>query len=305
MLTIQILTRDNEGTVAKALESIKSLGARVLVGDLGSSDSTREICRDSGAEVLEIDWGMDYSRARNQLVAPGMNFMLEPWERLIRGHDELEDAAGNHNVLILRNGVASHELRLWSGLRFKNPVYEVLEDEGAKLLEGVALVASGWPDRRKETAQICSRWRESRPTSADPWYYSALSSLASGERKEFLGFAEKYLAMSAAGPATTFMRYRMARVMAAEGRLDRAAAISAKCLAEHPTFAEFWCLMGDLFIARGRYDKAMSMYRNAIVMGSRRRSDDSYPVEVDKYRKYPEQMIDEIGKMTKANTVYN
>lgn len=301
MMTVQILTRDNEGTIAKTMESIVPLDAQVVIGDLGSSDSTLDICREFGAEVIRIEWQGDYSAARNSLIRDGMNMMIEPWECLIRGHEEIIESESNSQLVVLRKGVASKELRLWKGLSFKNPTYEVLEDDNARCLEGAVLLAAGWPDRRAEMAGICSRWRESRPTSMEPWYYSAFSSLALGNTKDFVRFAEKYLAMSGnLGPAEVQMYYRMARVMTSEGKLDKAAGFVAKCLAVRPTFAEFWCLMGDLFVMQGRYDKARSMYINAMNIGLRRKSDEPHPVEIEKYRKYPESMVEKIDEMARS-----
>jgi glycosyltransferase involved in cell wall biosynthesis len=300
MITVQILTKNNEETIRKTLESIIPLEADVIIGDLGSSDLTIEICRDFGAKVIELQWNKDYSAARNLLIRDGMNMMIEPWECLIKGHEEILRSEFNSQLVILRKGVASKELRLWKGLLFKNPAYEVLEDENAECIENAVIFAAGWPDRKVEISEICSRWREYRPTSVEPWYYSAFSSLALGNKKEFIHFAEKYLAMTGKlGPAEVQMYYRMAKVVASEEKLDKAASFTAKCLAVHPTFAEFWCLMGDLFVKQGRYDKARSMYINAMTIGTRRRSDEPHPVDIDKYRKYPESMVEKIDEMAR------
>lgn len=302
MITIQILTRNNEKTIAKTLKSILPLEAKIIVGDLGSSDSTTDICREYGAEVQKIVWNWDYSEARNTLLASGQNLMIEPWEILAKGHEEILQTEENSNILIVRGSNASRELRLWNGLKFKNPVYEVLEDERAGFLEEVAIVASGWPDRRKEVADICSKWRETRPTSMEPWYYSAFSHMALGNKKSFLHCAEKYLAISGKfGPAEVQISYKMAQVLASEGQFGKAAGLAGRCLAKHPTFAEFWCLFGDLFLKQKKYDKARSMYLNAMIIGSRRAANDSHPVEIDKYNKYPDRMIralDEIDENT-------
>lgn len=299
MLTIQILTRDNEGTITRTLESVRSLGARIVVGDLGSVDSTKNICRDFGAEVVEIKWRRDYSAARNSLVADGMNLMVEPWEYLVKGHDELLGADCNSSVMVMRGKVASRELRVWRGAGFKNPAYEVVAGDEERRLE-VALVAAGWPDRRKELDEICSTWRESRPTSPESWYYSAFSSLALGDKRSFINFAEKYLAMvGTLGPAEVQVYYKMASVMASEGRLDKASGFLTKCLAVYPTFAEFWCMIGDFFMKMGRYDKARSMYMNAMVIGSRRKANEIQPVHIEKYRKYPESMVKKIEEMAR------
>lgn len=301
MITVQILTRNNAGTIKKALDSLYSLDARVVVGDIGSSDDTLDICSGYGAEIKKIPWGMDYSKARNVLIDPGgMNMLLEPWEFVAKGHEEINSCSGNSSMTVVRGSSASKEFRIWKGLRFKYPVHEVLDGESVDLLGEAALVAGALPDRREETYKICSAWRESRPTSLEPWYYSAFAALSLGKRDEFLSHAERYMAMTGDfGPPEVQVAYRMAQVLAAKGQSKIAAGWAVRCLAAHPTFAEFWCLLGDLFMGQKQYGKAASMYKNAMAIGCRRRRADSHPVEIDKYGKYPEKMIDYIEGMDK------
>lgn len=300
-VVVQILTRNNEKTISKTLESLRPLGCGIVVGDLGSSDATFDLCRDFGAEVRNIQWKGSYSEARNVLCYDDrMNFMIEPWEVLVRGHDEILSAEKNSNVTVIRGKSASREIRIWKGLRFRNPVYESLDDEGAGFLPGVAIVAAGWPDRRREAADICLRWRQERPTSAEPWYYSAFSSLSLGDNSGFVSHAERYLALTGKfGPAEVQLSYRMAQVLASEGKFGKASGLALRCLALHPTFAEFWCLFGDMFLKQKKYDKAKSMYVNAMRIGSRRAALDAHPVEIEKYRKYPEAMIKHMEEMDK------
>lgn len=302
MLTVQILAKNNEKTIGKTLESLKELDAKILVGDLGSSDSTSEICSRYGAEVRKIVWRGDYSEARNSLVSEGMNLMLEPWEVLARGREELS-RTGNFRVTVVRGSSVSKELRLWGSGRFRNPVYETI-DEDSEYLEGVAIVGSGWPDRRIENHELCGLWRERRPTSPEPWYYSSLSSLALGKLDEFMVFSEKYMAMTEDfGPPETHLAYKMSRVLFGRGSFSKAAGLLSLCLFHNPTMAEFWCLFGDAFYRRKDYVKARSMYRNAIIMGSRRSSSDPAPLEIDKYREHPEKMIAVMDEMDRTTGV--
>jgi len=301
MIFVQILTRNNERTISKTLESILPLEPRIIVGDLGSSDSTLDRCREFGAEILRIDWDQNYSSARNSLIREGaMNLMVEPWEILVRGHQEILSSESNSNLTVIRGGTASREIRLWKNLKFKNPVYEFLDDEEALFLPGVAIVASGGPDRRREASDICLKWRQDRPTSADPWYYSAFSSLSLGDQSGFLSHAERYLALSGKfGPAEVQISYRMAQVLASEGKFGKASGLVLNCLAHNPTFAEFWCLFGDMFLKQKKYDKARSMYLNAIHIGTRRAALDAHTIEIDKYKKYPEAMLKSMDEMDK------
>lgn len=293
-----MLVRNNGATVRRTLDSLTPLEARLVVGDLGSSDGTPDICREYGAEVVGLKWEKDYSAARNSLVADGMNMMMEPWETLAGGADEVAAADGNFNVTVVRGGVVSREIRLWRDLKFRNPVYETLEDDGAGFLGGVAIVSRGGPDRRGEALEICREWADRRPTSPDPWYYSAFASLALGMTDEFLTRSERYMAMTGKfGHAELQVCYRMAMTLAARKEHSKAMEVIAGCIFHRPAFAEFWCLAGDIFLVNGDLGRARVMYLNALTVGSRRMASDPSPLEVSKYRDHPEKMLAYLEEM--------
>lgn len=277
----------------------------MVVGDLGSTDSTERVCSDHGVRLVRLDWMMDYSAARNSLVADGMNLMVEPWETLEGGCREILESEGNFNLTVVKGSVVSKEIRLWNGLRFKNPVYETLEDESAGYLPGAVLVGSGWPDRRRDNLEICERWALSRPTSRETWYYLAFSHLALGNTDEFLKHSEKYMAMTERfGPAEMQIAYRSAQAMAGRGDYSRAAGMLAWCLFQKPAFSEFWCLAGDMFFLGGDVQKARMMYKNALTMGCRRSTSDPSPLELSKCREYPEKMLEYLGEKSESAENY-
>ncbi|HMO09587.1 MAG TPA: glycosyltransferase family 2 protein [Paracoccaceae bacterium] len=56
MLTVVILTRDEEPHIARAIGSVAAIAGRIVVVDSGSTDRTVEIARGLGAEVLHNAW---------------------------------------------------------------------------------------------------------------------------------------------------------------------------------------------------------------------------------------------------------
>ena len=122
MMRIQILTRDNEKTIERALKSLAPIEGSIVVGDMGSSDSTLEICSRYGVEIMKLAWRGDYSAARNELADPeGMNMMIEPWEFVAKGHEEISACQTTCSLTVVRGGTASNEIRIWKGVKFKNP----------------------------------------------------------------------------------------------------------------------------------------------------------------------------------------
>ena len=297
MTTIQILSKNNEKTIKKTLESIVGLGD-VIVGDLGSTDKTLEICSSFDIELIKLKLENDYSKARNQLIRDGFNFYIEPWEFIAYGGEELQNLDKNTSVCVIKNGIASKELRFWSNSNFINPVYETINAKSLSHRMDIVLLSSGGePDDVEEKIGLCKKWLLTKPTSSDPYYYLACSYLSKRMYKDFFAYANQYLAMenNKAEVSSIMLYYYMAQIELHTGRHQDAAKHILTCLSFCPSFSEFWCLLGDIMYKQGKYEKAKHMYKNATIIGQRRLGDDDYPVEIAKYKDYPSAMINNIN----------
>lgn len=305
MLTLQVLTRDNIGTIRSCLESAGRAADEIVVGDFGSKDGTREACEDFGARVVDLKFEGDMSEARNSLLAPGRNMYLEPWEFISRGHSLLSSMGGVNAFYVVQGGFISKQVRLWEGGRFVNPVFERLAGAGEAVVRaGVVISSRDPPDSRSSNTEACRAWAARRPTSPEPHYYLACSLLAEGKTDEFFNEAVRYLSMDReGGESSLLMNYYLARVEASRGMFKEASRRAVACLSLRPAFAEFWCLLGDMLYARGRFDKAKDMYENARIIGSRRVSDDTFPIEVCKYGDYPISMEEKCSVMARRGLV--
>jgi len=65
-LTVAMIVRDEQDTLAASIESVKGIADEIVVVDLGSTDETMPIALRSGAMVNHYGWENDYSAARNQ-----------------------------------------------------------------------------------------------------------------------------------------------------------------------------------------------------------------------------------------------
>ena len=63
------------------------------------------------------------------------------------------------------------------------------------------------------------------------------------------------------------------------------------CIEEKPLMAEFWCMLGDIYFAIRDYGRAKSFYENGMIFGSKRNKADDWPLEISKYKEYPEKML--------------
>ena len=65
MLSICLITKNEEKNIARCLNSIKSIADEVIVVDTGSTDETINIAKSFGCQVYYHPWNNDFSESRN------------------------------------------------------------------------------------------------------------------------------------------------------------------------------------------------------------------------------------------------
>lgn len=69
MLSVCIITKDEEKNIGQCLACIKPTGFEIVVVDTGSSDRTKEIAREYTDKVYDFAWCNDFAAARNYAVS--------------------------------------------------------------------------------------------------------------------------------------------------------------------------------------------------------------------------------------------
>lgn len=308
-LTIHLLTKNHAATLTKCLDSLSPLNAKILVGDLGSTDNTLSICENRNVSTISIPWYKDYSKARNSLVQASTTdwqMYIEPWENIQNGHDQIlwhinQDYEAL-NVYKVAGDLITKTTRLWkksSGKRFSRPVYESLEPDSDNQLIECLISGTG---SQEDVLDILTEWKKQQPHASDIDYYWSCTYLAAGRYDLFLKHAKEFLFKAKGSSKASLMtHYYMAYIYL---RVFRTPAECINhiiyCLSVHPTFAEFWCLLGDAFVSLNQWHRAAAFYDNALVLGSRRVNNDSFPVEVSKYHEYPTKMLEQCRQAVKS-----
>lgn len=308
-LTVFMVTRDNSGTIRDSLESIAPLGCRVVILDQGSRDETVDIARSFGFETSRAH-PTSRSQALNEAsdrCKTTLAMMIQPWETLHQGHLALNEVNCSASVQILNETVICSENRIWhvKDQKWENPVFEFIPGELCDLLP-VLIYGIGVPDYRSYLPVIES-WKIAEPTSSRPFYYQALSMLAVGNLEEFTRISEHFMFLDQRnGIANILNRYYYALVQLQRKNDVRPIAQNlAICLATRPLMAEFWCLLGDMYYhLHHDFRRARLFYENAIVLGSRRISNDSWPMDISKYEEYPERMISSCDTLIASKALY-
>lgn len=308
MLTINLLTFNNAGTIEQTLESVKSLQADIQIMDVGSSDRTIMICKKYQATVHQISTD-NLSQARNSLLkhVSDWTLWLEPWEILIHPH-KIYDLLKNdqvYSLYVFNRGLISKSIRLWNqkrSLKFKNYIFETVETENVVRPDIlIKTVGTG----NLDVSQYLTAWEKKYPLSVDLLYYQASHALVEKNWHKFKPLAISFLRKSPAAINVTMMKYYLAQVyFAVDRNYGEAIRLTMDCLLVNPLMAEFWCLLGDLHFELQQINKAKHFYENALLLGSRRTKTDLWPIEISKYKTHPEQLLAGCLEICKSSTIF-
>ena len=67
-ISVNIIVKNEEQTIANAINSVKSFADEIIVIDTGSDDNTPQICTRLGCEVYHHQWKDNFSEARNTAI---------------------------------------------------------------------------------------------------------------------------------------------------------------------------------------------------------------------------------------------
>jgi tetratricopeptide (TPR) repeat protein len=300
-LSVAMIARDAETTIAAALDSVRAIADEIIVVDTGSTDRTRHVARQRASKLLEFPWANDFSAARNFALAHLSGdwvLWLDASEQLDRDSAEairqqldsrpqprayalfVRVPAGSGQV----DGEEISQIRLWpirAGLKFTGRVREQLVPTLAAV--DLALEATTWRMARspRNTSVAIKAEKAKRDlhlaeleiaeNSARPLVFTSL-----GDAYATLGQAEQ--------AAAWFRRAIEAAPRASNEQLaayygwlttfdgcpqlrDEQITACVKALEVFPLDAQLLCAMGSYMQSQGRLDLAARSYQMAVEHG--------------------------------------
>jgi tetratricopeptide (TPR) repeat protein len=256
------------------------------------------------AEILIGEPSEDLSKTRNELSKSSKTewqLWLEPWETILGGEDQIlwamEQGDISYNVQVIQEDVITKQTRLWkkSFCKCVRPIYEGIEPEGKVTLD--CFIRSDPPDTSNRDLKILLKWKEKNILTADLDYYLSYNCLARKKYDEFIKHANHYLFRAKDNTSIILTHYYLSLIFLMKKDYSETMKHVVYCLSCNPTMAEFWCVLGDLFFQLKQHQRASAFYQNAIVFGSRRKKNDPFPIEIKKYKEYPEKKMDLIKKI--------
>lgn len=296
MISVQILA-DTGIDPSDAIKSVIGRGCEAVVGYLPGRKPS--LADHSAVVAVEVERGpRDLNRKALTLAATHDALaILEPWEAIVSGWEALERSViegKTTRVMVVNGDVVIKPVRAWrrGAAEPCQAVMDcVLPDTDATLVDCV-IDASEQPSQC-EWMTIAERWARDNPLLPAPDYCLACLYLGAGDFDSFWTRSEAFL-FKAKVPsmATVMIRYQRALVAGLTRHQPREAIANlAHCIAARPCMAEFWCLLGDVFVASSRSDIAVEHYRNAIAFGKSRDFGDPWPIDISKYEAYPREAM--------------
>jgi len=296
-ITVLILNKTNK--IEKTIQSVLNLQPKQII--IGTYEPIN-----SKWDVVNLQKNNNYSKDLNNLldyVKCDWIFYIKDNEIVLQLDDLSLDEKDVYGVQVLQDDILIKEPRLWNKnkkIKFKNPVFEKLNAQPTKFLD---IILYQEKNDNEQSYKILESWKKTNPLALDPYYYKAFYKLSSKNFKEFKSLISHYLFNSKNNdPSCVISRYYLALVQGlVDNETDEAIKNLILCLAENPLMAEFWCLLGDIFIKCQNFDKAILFYQNAILLGSRRLKFDEWPMHISKYHDYPTEMIEKCTNLINSS----
>ncbi|NOY77250.1 MAG: glycosyltransferase [Calditrichaeota bacterium] len=221
-ISICMIVKDEEKHLPKCLESVKGLGAELVIVDTGSTDRTIEIARGYGARVFHFPWNNNFSDARNESLKHATKdwiIWLDADDRLPKSeHEKIRRLArqkpdrGFH--FILRNqgldDSRCFQLRMFPNhpdIRFEGAVHEQAASALKRLhlpIENtdVTLIHTGYATeeivraKKKKYVNMMEAWLADHPDDCLIQYQFALTNHTMDNHKRAVQEFEKFLSHS-------------------------------------------------------------------------------------------------------------
>ena len=303
MITAQIIVQNDENTIENCLKSLLCYNLFDFdIINIGSTDKTLEICNDYKLKITNINNIKNYSIIRNENLTKHktkFSMYIYPYETLIynKNFEKIIKESNSYFFKVIQGNVLTKELRLWSNktIKFKNPVFEYLDEQNG-IFTDLVILSEVVNYNCFNSKLIINNWKKNNPTKPEPYYYEAFQYLKEKDYLNFKNISEHYLFLNKINNrSSTMIKYYLALIqLHCFNDINSANSNILKCILHKPLMAEFWCLLGDIFYKIQDRHRALEFYENAILLGSQRKESDNYPLDILKYKKYPEEMINKL-----------
>ncbi len=301
-LTVAIIARDVEQTIAATLDSVRDVADEIIVADTGSIDRTRQVALTRATRVVDIKWSDDFAAARNACldqVTGNWVLWLDAGERIEpatakeirRFIDEKADATKVYMLLVQLPATGEHQMVEQAGrvrlmpnrpeLRFIGRVRETVRQTVAAA--GLGMEITSWTIQRgaadhnpaikaakgRRDLKLAELEIRDRGVAPAPLIVMGESWTNLGDPRQGADHFRKALAVSQRG-STEMLEAYYGLLTSFDHRPEARDEQVQACLEAidiFPLDAQLLCAMGCYMQRAGRLDLASRAYRSAVQHG--------------------------------------
>ena len=299
MITAQILIQNNENTIEKCIKSLLKYNfIDIDVININSTDKTISICNDYKIDVKVVNNIKNYSEIRNNFLSKYKNkycLLIQPYEHLLFNENFNNFNEDKYTFKCIQNTVFTKEVRLFNRTyKFKNPIFEFISLEDS-VDTNFTIYSDLTNYKIYNSKEIINQWKELEPLNFDPYYYECFIALSENDFLKFKNLCEYCLSINKKDKTSLLLRYYLSMInLHCFNDINNANSNILNCISQKPEMSEFWCLLGDIFYKIKDFSRAKEFYENAIIIGKKRKFDE-LPLDISKYKEYPEKMINIIN----------
>ncbi len=295
-ISVCIITKNEEKNIARCLSSISSYGFEIIVVDTGSTDNTKAIAAEYADKVLDFVWVNDFSAARNfSLSQAGYDYVLildsdevvlsldlEAIGQLIAKHPGEVGliARDNHYISNQTDTVyQDHVERLFNRklYHYESPIHEQVVNNSSGmqyksydiplLVDHIGYTGTPEELRAKVERNNALLLKELEKDSENPYLYFQIGQSYNMiyDYENSYQYYQKALGYDV-NPDEEWVQMMMiayANALLHTGRENEALQLEAVYDA-FATTSDFFCVMGQIYLANGQYMKAMMEFVKAI-----------------------------------------
>ncbi len=271
LISLCMIVKNEETVLDSCLKSVQPVVDEIIIVDTGSTDSTREIARSYGADVINSTWNSDFSQARNL----SLNKAKGKWILVLDADEVLTDQAQKNlgstisNTgadalsLVIRNQNPDGELQAYSdfhltrlfrnkdGYRFEGMIHEQIrpsiEKNGGFIKNSDLIIehlgygkktAQGGMSRAKRNLQILEQTLKKTPDDSYLLYQLGVTYKQMGRDTEAIETLKKAELRDAARillPETRALLFmKLAQLHLASDNYTNAVDYARRCLSLEP-----------------------------------------------------------------------